>query len=332
MIKQSTKILESLQYPSGLFAASSPTVGTGYDKAWIRDCIYESLGLESVDNIKAVKKAYTALLDLLVKHEHKLDHAIESKPEHRFQYIHARCHPHTLEEIDEPWGNKQNDAVGALLFKIGDLEAKGIELLTKPEYVRVVEKLIGYLASIEYWHDEDNGMWEENEEVHASSVGACVAGLLKIRKIVDVPQYLIDKGVATLDALLPRESVTKITDLALLSLIYPYNVVSDEQAKKILHNVEHHLVRKKGVLRYLDDQYYSNGSEAEWTMGFAWLAIIFKKMGRPDKYAYYMRKTLEVMNAKGEMPELYFGGTDEYNENTPLGWAQAMYLIAARME
>ena len=126
-------------------------------------------------------------------------------------------------------------------------------------------------------------MWEENEEVHASSVGACVAGLKKISKIIDVPPVLIQKGEETLNQLLPRESESKDTDLALLSLIYPYDVVSEGQRMQILQDVERKLVRQRGVIRYAGDYYFNRDGEAEWTFGFPWLAIIYKQLNRPDK-------------------------------------------------
>lgn len=329
MIGQSIKILKNLQAPSGLMRASHAGVGTGYDKAWIRDNIYEALGFEAVKKKKEVIRIYQALLDVMLKHEWKIDHAIIEKPDARFKYIHARFHPLTLEEFHEEWGNKQNDAIGALLFKIGDLERKGIKVIRNKDDERILQKLVYYLASIKYWEDEDNGVWEENEEVHASSVGACVAGLKKINGIVDVPKILIDKGQETLNKLLPRESVTKEVDLALLSLIYPYDVVSNEQKEQILKNVEEKLVRNMGVIRYAGDAYYNRNGEAEWCFGFPWLAIIYSKINRPDKYAYYMRKTIEAMNEEGELPELYFANSVVYNENTPLGWGQALYLVAS---
>lgn len=316
-----------MQHPNGLFIASSPTVTTGYNRAWIRDNIYESLGLEAVKSYKEVIKSYQALLDILLKHEYKIDWAIREKPKYRHQYIHARYDPNTGNEIWEEWGNKQNDAIGALLFKIGDLEGKGIKIIRNNDDLRILQKLVYYLKSIEYWHDKDNGVWEENEEIHASSVGACVAGLKAISKIVDVSKELIEKGQIMLNKLLPRESETKDTDLALLSLIYPYNIVSKKQKLQILQNVENTLIRENGVIRYIGDQYYNNNGEAQWTFGFPWLSIIYKQMNRPDKYAYYMRKTLEVMNEKGELPELYFANSNQHNENSPLGWSQALFLV-----
>ncbi|MFC1722557.1 glycoside hydrolase family 15 protein [Nanoarchaeota archaeon] len=328
MLATSLNILKKLQTPSGLFvAAADPT--THYSKqAWLRDNIYACLGFEATQNYQEVKKAYHAILNILLKHEYKIDWAIKEKPQHKHQYIHARYNPETLDEFWEDWGNMQNDAVGAILFKIGDLELKGIKIIRNKDDERILQKLVHYLESIEYWHDCDNGIWEENEEIHASSVGACVAGLKKISHIVHVSQDLIKKGQLTLNHLLPRESDSKDTDLALLSLIYPFDIVSEEQKLLILRDVEQKLVRKNGVIRYAEDYYFNREGEAEWTFGFPWLAIIYKQMNQPKKYAYYFRKTLEVMNVKGELPELYYADSDEHNHNTPLGWGQSLAIVA----
>jgi len=320
-----------MQYPSGLFAASRMTIKTGYNLAWIRDNVYASIGLEAAKKYNDVKKTLRALLDILLKHEWKIDWAIKEKPRHHYQYIHARYDPVTMEEIWEQWGNKQNDAIGALLFKIGDLEQKGIKIVRNKNDLRILQKLVYYLESIEYWHDKDNGMWEMDEEIHASSIGACVAGLKKISKIADVPKDLIKKGENALNELLPRESETKEIDMALLSLVYPYNVVNSRQRNTILKNVEEKLVKDRGVIRFIGDNYYHRNGEAMWTKGFPWLAIIYKNMHKPGKYAFYMRKATEAMNEKGELPELYYADGKEYNENCPLAWSQALFVAGLKV-
>lgn len=326
MLNQSLQILKQMQYPTGLFAASRMTAKTGYNLAWIRDNVYATLGLEAAKKYGDVKKTLRALLDILLKHEYKIDWAVREKPRHPYQYIHARYDPITMEEIWEQWGNKQNDAIGALLFRIGDLEEKGIRIIRNEKDLRILQKLADYLQSIEYWHDKDNGMWEENEEIHTSSIGACVAGLKKIGKVIDVPKELIQNGEIALNKLLPRESETKDVDMALLSLIYPFNIATKKQGNLILKNVESRLLREKGVARYIGDKYYYRDGEAQWTKGFPWLAIICKKMKNPAKYAFYMRKTINAMNEKGELPELYYADGKEYNENCPLAWSQALFL------
>lgn len=335
LIKQHLKILKKLQYKSGLFAASSKKVGTGYDKSWLRDNFYECLAFEVLSDWDTVEKTYSALLKIFLKHEYKIDYAIDKKPSNKHEYIHARFHPDTFEEFWEDWGNKQNDAVGAVLFRIGELEHHHKRTILKNEdHIRIVNKLVQYLASVEYWHDEDCGMWEEDEEVHASSVGACLAGLIAISRLanIDVPDYLIENGKIALKGLLPRESNRKFVDLSLLSLIYPYDVVTVKQRDDILQNVEYLLLKDKGVVRYKNDHYYNKNpdgysEEAEWCFGLSWLAIIYERLGDKKKAKSFIDKMIATSTKKG-VPELYFSNSDKFNENTPLGWAESLFIVA----
>lgn len=336
LLQQHIKILRGLQYESGLFAASSKAVSTGYDKSWLRDNFYECLAFEIVGDWEIVRKTYKALLKIFLKHEYKIDHAIKQKPQHRHEYIHARFHPETFDEFWEEWGNKQNDSIGAILFGIANIElTRKKTVLETADEMRIVQKLVDYLITIHFWDDYDSGMWEENEEVHASSVGACVAGLKAISRIpgIRVPASAILNGRKTLNTLLPRESEKKFVDLALLSLIWPYHVVTKAQREQILKNVEYHLVKHKGVIRYKNDYYYNKNTdgyseEAEWTFGFSWLAIIYKKIGDSKKAKQYEELSIKTINRKGEVPELYYSNTDIHNENSPLGWSESMLIIA----
>lgn len=340
LINKHLKILKGLQYDSGLFAASDPKVATGYDKSWLRDNFYETIAFEIMNDWETVEKTYNAILDIFLKHESKIDWAIENKPQATYQYIHARFHPETFDEFWEEWGNKQNDAIGCILFRIGELEIHhNRSVLHSEDHIRITNKLVQYLGSVEYWHDRDSGMWEEDEEIHASSVGACVAGLKSVRRIthVNVPDELIKNGQESLAILLPRESGRKFTDLSLLSLIWPYAVVTSEQRDMILENVEYHLHRERGVIRYKGDQYYNRNpdgfsEEAEWTFGLAWLAIIYEQMGEKKK-AHELIKDLIAIDTDHGLPELYFSNSSEYNENTPLGWSESLFIVAlAEME
>jgi len=340
LVKQHIDILRGLQYKSGLFAASSKKVSTGYDKSWLRDNFYECLAFEIIGDWGTVQKTYRAVLKIFEKHISKIKSAIENKPTERWQYIHARYHPETFDEFWEEWGNKQNDSIGAILFKLGELyshkeNGHSFSILRTKEDLYLVQLLVDYLQSIEYWHDPDSGMWEENEEIHSSSVGACVAGLKKISKVpgITVSNTLIRLGQETLDKLLPRESEGKFVDLALLSLIYPYEVVSRSQRKTILENVEYHLLRKRGVIRYKGDYYYNKNpdgrsEEAEWTFGLSWLSIIYSKLGKRKKALNFEKLALNTVNKDGEEPELYFSNSPKYNENSPLGWAESLLVVS----
>jgi GH15 family glucan-1,4-alpha-glucosidase len=335
LIVQHLKILEGLQYESGLFAASSKNVGTGYDKAWLRDNFYECLAFEVLGDWETVRKTYRAILDIFKKHERKIDYAIAKKPEYTYQYIHPRYNPETFDEYWEEWGNKQNDSIGCILYELGTVEARTPGLVVESDDDRrVVQKLVWYLSTLEYWHDPDSGMWEENEEIHASSVGACLAGLIAAKKIagVHVPDELIERGKDRLRELLPRESEKKFVDLALLSLIWPYEVVSRDEAQKVLENVEYHLLRERGVIRYKGDRYYNANpdgvsEEAEWTFGLSWLAIIHEKLGDEQRAKEFLDRAKEAVTKRG-LPELYFSNSTHYNDNTPLGWSESLFIIA----
>lgn len=300
------------QIVNKLFPAS-PNTKTGYHRVWIRDNIYTILSLPE----EKAQETIHALLDIIKKHENKIDWMIKQPTKHGWRYIHPR-YDENGNELPEQWGWKQNDAIGALLWKASQTK------LRKGDK-EILQKIVNYLEAIEYWHDKDNGIWEENEEIHASSIGACLAGLIQASKIVNVPLHLIAHGEHALRSLLPRESITKQTDLALLSLIWPYKIVTDAEREQILKNVEE-LVREKGLIRYEGDKYYNNGKEAEWTFGFPWLAIIYKN--QPNKYHFYLNKAINCLNEKGHLPELYFGGTNQHNENTPLLWAMSLLKLA----
>lgn len=335
LVKKHTKILKSLQYDSGLFSAAGKNVATGYDKSWLRDNFYETLAFEVIGDWDTVERTYEAIFSIFMKYEGKIDKAIENKPSDSFEYIHARFHPETFDEFWEEWGNKQNDAVGCILHRIGVLEIHHKRsILNSEDRLRITNKLVQYLGAIEYWHDRDSGMWEEDEEVHSSSVGACLAGLESVSKIegVSVPVEWIEKGRDSLRHLLPRESDRKFVDLSQLSLIWPYEVTTPSETEMIIRNVEYHLLRKRGVIRYKGDRYYNRNSdgfseEAEWTFGLSWLAIIYEKLGEKDKANAMIKSLIEVDTKRG-LPELYFSNSNHFNPNTPLGWSESLFIVA----
>jgi phosphorylase kinase alpha/beta subunit len=327
--------VKRLQKPSGVFTASAHNVATGYDKAWLRDIYFMTLGFLETGEIEVVQKAAKALLDLFTKHVEKIDWAIKHKPHETWQRIHARFHPETFEEYWEEWGNSQNDAVGEVLNILVELELRGVSVIETDEQRAVVQKIVDYLVALEYWHDPDNGIWEEDMEVHASSIGSCVAALKKAKQLdwLVVSEEAILFGESALRHLLPRESGTKFADLALLSLIYPFSVTTESETIEILRNVEYHLTRDKGVIRYKHDRYYNQNSdgyseEAEWCFGLSWLAIIYAQRGEKEKAYYYLRRAKLTVTPAGQVPELYYSHTDIPNENTPLGWAESMYVVA----
>ncbi|XEC95203.1 glycoside hydrolase family 15 protein [Paenibacillus tarimensis] len=340
MLSESYRILDQLRLSHGLYVASP---SRDYSYVWIRDCIYMSLPfLDKSSDL--YEKTYYRLLDLFKEYEWKLDILCRQKPMYEWEYLHARYSYHDVKEIhDQSWGHVQHDMTGAFLFGIGRGLEQGKQMLRDEKDREIISKIVRYLINVEYWQDPDNGMWEEWREVHASSVGACVAGLKAVSDVVNVPEYAIERGLTELLRLFPAESRDKPVDLAQLSLIYPYRLFTGLFGETIVKRVEERLLRKRGVARYEGDSYYSTlenqygrgqprefyyGSEAEWTFGLPWLALCYAELGHPGKALHYVRQTEEVMLRPGVLPELYYSGTAIPNPNTPLGWSSAMYILA----
>lgn len=329
------KSLRGLRQPNGLYIAAT---GDYYRQfCWLRDVFYQSLP-ELKTNPENYVQTYHTLLDWFqkVEKEYKKFSSLikHPNPKYAFRYLHARVTP-TMEEIHEHWQNKQNDVYGEIFYGIALGEKAGLKIIRNDRDRETINLMIKTLAAIEYWHDNDSGLWEENEEIHSSSIGACVSGLKAIQSIgFEVEQDLINKGIWALNNLLPRESPSKEVDLAQLTLIYPFGDVIDEQMKtKIIHNVETMILRKNGVLRYIGDWYYNTlaggqviGNEAEWTFGLAYLGIYYIQNNNLDKAKEYLEKILYHVK-DGNVPELYYGNTDNPNDNTPLGWAVAMTIL-----
>jgi phosphorylase kinase alpha/beta subunit len=204
------------------------------------------------------------------------------------EVIHARIHPVTLEEITHEWGHHQLDIFGLFLYKTGDLIKKGHNVIgaDPAEILILLRDIVLYLTTVRWHSDPDFGMWEEGPEFHSSSIGSVLAGLtmwhddgyyhqkyahqIALNSYLPIPQEFIELGKDSLDRLLPAESKTRPFDLAQLSLIWPYNIVTEAQAKRILTNVEKNLVREHGVIRYPGDKYHSSDNEnplgSEWAL------------------------------------------------------------------
>ncbi len=333
---KSFELLEKSKCGHGLFEAA-PSDDYGY--IWMRDNVMISFAYLHL-SCNTYEGIYWRWLDMLKEYEWKLDHHTYVPPKAQHEFIHARYSKQNVKELDVPWSHAQNDAVGGLLFGIGEGIRYGKQMLRDEKDKELVQKLVLYLSTLRYWECKDAGAWEENLELRTSSIAACVAGLRNVKDIVNVPDILIENGMDALYELFPYETKTRKQDLAQLTAIYPYRVFGDEMSKIIVENVEKNLLRTNGILRYQSDSYYSTlekqygrglpqesylNTEAEWTFGFGYLAIAWMELGDIEKAKYYIEKFESVANEKGEFPELYMAdGTP--NKNTPLLWTHAVYL------
>ena len=325
LIRRDLDILDSLRLPSGLTLAAP---GAAYDRIWIRDNCYVGLGYWHAGQRERAVKLFRGLLKIMDRHSWKIDWIIwEGKPAQSYKRIHPRYDANGF-EIPEPWGFIQNDAIGLLLWCVGWLEDQGAALLSDAN-VHLIQKLVWYLAAIQYWDDADNGVWEEIDEVHASSVGCCVAGLKIHRSRVMVPDEIVAEGERVLKALNGRESFERYIDMAQLTLAWPLGFEHEE----VILTVERDLLREMGVIRYLGDMYHREAAEAEWTMGLPWLGLCWLTLGQTDKARNYLEWTDRV-RLNSLLPEAYLPTSEKEGkrhfepcDHTPLGWSHALALI-----
>lgn len=363
--------LEKLRQLNGGYISSpyhGQNGGDKYNVFWLRDIMYATYANEYVGAYDKMVESYRLILRIFQKYQHKI--LLGARKRHYLgscagEVIHARVHPITLEEITHEWGHHQLDILGLFLYKTGDLMKKSYNPLTTDqlETLLLLRDIVLYLTTVRWHSDPDFGMWEEGPEVHSSSIGSVLAGLtmwhddgyyhqkyssqIDIHRFVAIPQEFVETGRKSLDKVLPRESESRPYDMAQLSLIWPYNIVSEPQIKQIISNIEKNLVREKGVIRYPGDKYFNAnqgnpaGNEAEWPLGFAWLSIVYSKLaqrslkngnifGKPqeqiEKAEMYLERLEAVMTEDGKVPELYTDG--KVNWNVPLAWAQSFYIVA----
>lgn len=338
-LQQSYDILDRYRLHHGLYLASS---SEQYKYTWLRDNFFISLAyLDKQCN--TYERTYWRILDLFKEYEWKLNIHVKQKPVHKHEYIHARYSAEDVKEIhNQEWAHDQNDVVGEFLWGVGEGIKRGKQMIRDESDKRIIQKLVWYLDTLEYWDDNDAGYWEEASERRSSSIASCAAGLLNISNIVYVPSNLIAKGFKSLYELFPRETATRDVDLALLCMIYPYNLLPKNMAQTILQNIEKDLLRNNGVIRYRGDSYFctlesSHGrnhpkeffydTEGAWCMGFPWLSLCFSTIGEFDKAKEYIDKTESIMLSDGSLPEIIMAdGT--VNPNTPLLWGNSLFIQA----
>ena len=249
--------------PNGLFSAAAGESDdfhlTGYRNVWVRDNIHIAHAHTQWGETGKAVKAIKSLMAFYLKHSHRFTDIIQGRvdPSNPMNRPHIRFNGDTLDELDEKWSHAQNDALGAFLWLARKLDRECQWDHTERE---LLERIIQFLAVVEYWRDEDSGHWEETRKIAASSIGVVTAALEISGSAID--PALKTAGHHALDAILPHECIQidptkkRRYDSALLFLIYPYQVVSSEMADRIVADVTTHLSGDHGIRRYLGDSYW----------------------------------------------------------------------------
>jgi phosphorylase kinase alpha/beta subunit len=247
------------------------------NNVWVRDNMFLALSLYATDTSGEGTQSAVAIVNdvaaFFLKTAARFDDVIggladANDPMNR---PHVRFNGAVLEENEEFWNHKQNDALGYFIWMRCRLCADNKMRMTG-DHLRLLGLMLEYLIKIEFWQDEDAGHWEGVQKIEASSVGAVVAAAKEFKRLLDqYPGMIVpccdgtldeieERGDEALEEILPKECAQRgkerAVDSALLFLVYPLNLVNADMARTILKGVEDQLVGKIGIRRYNGDSYW----------------------------------------------------------------------------
>ncbi|VDM61159.1 unnamed protein product [Angiostrongylus costaricensis] len=298
--------------------------------------------------------------------------------------LHAKYSVSTKGQVcgDTEWGHLQIDATSLFLLTLAQITASGLQVVRNFDEVAFIQNLVYYIET--GYRTPDFGIWERGDktnqgirELNASSIGMVKAALQAMndvgdlfgdgsrRSAIHVLPDEIEQCSAVLSSMLPRESFSKETDAALLTIIsYPGFAVEDaELVERTRDTITSKLLGKYGCRRFLRDGYrtaledpyrlYYNKSElqqfenieCEWPLFLCFLmldAMYNKNLEEAEDYWQRLESVI-VSSGKGFrlIPELYkverehvAGEKSERGSQprvsdgaTPYLWAQSLYVI-----
>lgn len=402
IFREVESVILSRQHPvSGLLPASTSINTHGdYTDAWVRDNVYSIMSIwclgtaykrfgnaERSDQLEqATIKLMRGLLISMMRQSGKVEtfkHTLD-----QVDALHAKYDTATGLEVvaDDAWGHLQLDATSLFLLMLAQMSATGLRIVRTFDEVDFVQNLVYYIASA--YRTPDFGIWERGNkinngktEINASSVGMAKAALQALdgfnlfgkdaspRAVIHSVPDAISHARNTLAGLLPRESLSKETDSALLSIIgFPAFAVGDKNlASKTRDDILAKLGGNYGCKRFLWDGhqtvleessrlYYEHSElanfehvESEWPLFFTYLYIHALFDGNETTARYY-RERLESLMVEADgfrlLPELYYVPQENIekeklsprsqarvpNENVPLVWAQSLYLVGLMLD
>lgn len=393
------KIILSRQDPiTGLLPASTAVNAHGdYTDAWVRDNVYSILSVWGLSQAYAkvdvkhyrtyllsqsVVKLMRALLMAMMRQAHKVE---KFKSTHNpYDALHAKYGTKTGLEVvgDYDWGHLQLDATSLFLLMIAQMSASGLRIVSTIDEVNFVQNLVHYISRT--YCTADFGIWERGHkindgatEVNCSSVGMAKAALEVMdgfnlfgdttsqEAIIHVIPSDIARSRFTLHGLLPRESISKETDGALLSIIgYPaYAIESKEIVEATRAKIVKKLAGNYGCKRFLLDGHQSSIEdhsrihyepfelhqfehiESEWPLFFTYLlldALMREDFEAVELWKHKLQPLFVEQDEEQLLPELYIVPKEcieaekqhpktqkRYpNENIPLVWAQSLYMLS----
>uniref|UniRef100_A0AC34R2J9 Phosphorylase b kinase regulatory subunit n=1 Tax=Panagrolaimus sp. JU765 TaxID=591449 RepID=A0AC34R2J9_9BILA len=350
---------------TGLFENNADYPG----HAWVRDNVYAAQALWAMyrtyrknaewdeDIAKANELSYTcikimqSLLECMMRQVDKVEQF--KKNLRSIDCLHAKYSVQTKNPVvgDNQWGHLQIDAISLFLLTLAQMTASGLQIIRNFDEVAFVQNLVYYIEV--GYRIPDYGIWERGDktnqgicELNASSIGMAKAALQAINDVGDlfsdgskgsiihvIPDE-VQQCSAVLSSMLPRESFSKETDAALLSVIsYPAFAVEDPDLVQLTRlTVVDTLLGRYGCRRFLRDGYktvledpnrlyYINAElqkfeniECEWPVFVCYLMLDSMFCGDEDGANEFWEQLQSIIvcnneNSKNEyiglVPELY---------------------------
>jgi phosphorylase kinase alpha/beta subunit len=395
-------ILNKQDWVSGLLPASTAVTAHGnYTDAWVRDNVYSILaawGLalayrhvkENQDRTyvleQSVVKLMRGLLTAMMRQAPKVEKFKQSQ--NPLDALHAKYDTKSgnIVVADHEWGHLQLDATSLFLLMLAQMTASGLRIVFTIDEVNFVQNLVHYISRT--YRTPDYGIWERGHkinhgiaELNASSIGMAKAALEALSgfnlfgkdggqaSIVHVISDDIARTRITLESLLPRESISKETDSAVLSITgFPAFAVDNQNLRaKTETTICDKLEGLYGCKRFLLDghqtaiedgqrQYYDPHElkqfmdiECEWPLFFTYLLLnnLFTgELETAQRYRTKLESLLVEQNGQLLLPELYSVPADSIaaekanphsqqrvpNENIPLVWAQSLFMLGCLIQ
>ena len=224
------------------------------DHAWIRDNVYSIMSVWALSMAyrsksdhkddrarsfmleKSSVRCMRGLLEAMIGQREKVEQFKSSLSEK--EALHAKFSSKTGKPVvgDDQWGHLQMDAISLYLLTLAQMTASGLRIVFTLDEVAFVQNLVFYIETA--YFTPDFGVWERGaksnqgvRELNASSIGMAKAALESLNKLdlfgaegsaSSVVHTMPDEAVrcsAVLESLLPRESLSKETDAAILAVI-----------------------------------------------------------------------------------------------------------------
>lgn len=377
-------------FPLNINATPDQAVGHVRDNIYCATCVWAlALAYRHVDDdagrtFELEHSAVKCMRGLLFFYMQQADKVESFKKDQQSEHSLACIfNIHTADVMkNEAYHDLQIDVIALYILTMVQMIASGLNLIFTTDEVHFIQNLVYYIERT--YRIADFGIWgrgtkynDGHSELHASSIGMVKAALEAVNgfnlfgskgsvsSVIYVDTDAYQRNRSFLHSLLPRESNSKDTDSALLSVIgYPAFAVDDKSLRQqTKERIIERLGGRFGLKRFQRDgygtvpaesipKYYQRselkqfaGIECEWPIFYVYLALeaIFSGDATGGPYMGKLESLLLFTKYGKTIPQYYYVCSEDIEiereapgealrwanddaENTFL-WGQSLYFI-----